>query len=1113
MGNTLPFAGSTAAQALSVYNVADGRVVAHLAFDTLHGNLTGACLSADGSTIYYGVDSGKVYSYVISSEVQTVLNFTAPINDGPSLFCASHDGKTLGFIITDLTNNASRICLYNLATKQLIKEFDYLPNGSPGQTTSLNFVNGDLNVVADGPVIYDFDGSVVAAAPSGFYFGGHLVVSPDETRIFSSPPTEYPTQDYVLAYTASPLNLMWQELPGESTTYQWGEGSFGVSSDGSVLLMGTEAGYLIMLSTADGSLLGNPFLEKPFSWDLATAPNVNQVLIGPGSLGAGGIPSTPTGEMLSFDSFSGAGQFLGTFMGGLSALQNSRFTTDFVTTFTVNSRPVVSIDELYVPPPNINYVGYQTIRNAETGSILSTLPEGAVVSPDGSDYVLPNGSDVNVYDTASGDLLASFAEPGELNTNGIYWAGASEIAVSQNSGSPSTTAYVLSFANQTLTNLDSFAVAGRYALSSDGTRFAAIQKGGSVGVFSVATGALLGTISTDIGSAIDDLSLSNTNRIGVHETATVTGDAPFETEFRVFDISSSTFKLLNKFEFSGSNANNEDAADGTLSPDGQTVVMGAFWGSSATDPRSAGTVRLYSVTSGLQYRQWDNQFVPDFRATDTFAFSGDDSVVYWTTTGAIVAAPTAADLNSLSIALSPSSVVGGATSTATVSISPAQKTATVVNLSSPSTLLTIPSSVTIPAGKTSVAFTVQTTAVDETTGAAIEAAVGGVSTSATLKVTPATALTLTLSPPSLVGGASAVGTVLLNGPAGPSGLTIAVSSSNAAVVTVSPTVMITAGQKSATFVATTVAVASVKSVVLTAKLGTASATSTLTVNAPTVSGLSLSPSSVVGGATSTGTVKISSAAPSTGLVITLSSNSNSATLPATATVSAGATSATFTVQTSAVQSNVTASITAKNGTVSKSANLAIAAPTLSAIGFNPSSVFGGASSTGTIVISSPAPSAGFVVTLSSNSPDATVPTTITVPGGKTSVTFPVATIPVASTTIATITAKHGTISKTASLTIKPPTLASISLNPSTVKGGASSIATVTLGSAAPSGGLAVTLSSSSPAAKIPGTVTIPVGKASATVTVTTVKVTAQVTATIKATLGSTSKTATLTVTP
>ena len=297
----------------------------------------------------------------------------------------------------------------------------------------------------------------------------------------------------------------------------------------------------------------------------------------------------------------------------------------------------------------------------------------------------------------------------------------------------------------------------------------------------------------------------------------------------------------------------------------------------------------------------------------------------------------------------------------------------------------------------------------------------------------------------------------------------------------------------------------------------ASQSFTLTVNPPTVvvSSVSLSPVSVTGGASSTGTVTLSSAAPTGGAVVTLTSNNTAAaTVPASVTVAAGATSATFTATTVAVGTTTAVTISGTyNGT--QGATLTVNAPTVvvSSVSLSPASVTGGASSTGTVTLSGAAPTGGAAVTLtSSNTAAATVPASVTVAAGATSATFTATTVAVGTTTAVTIS---GTYNGTqgATLTVNAPTVvvSSVTLSPASVTGGASSTGTVTLSGAAPTGGAAVTLTSSNTAAAtVPASVTVAAGATSATFTATTVAVGTTTAVTISGTYNGTQG-ATLTV--
>jgi uncharacterized protein (TIGR03437 family) len=90
---------------------------------------------------------------------------------------------------------------------------------------------------------------------------------------------------------------------------------------------------------------------------------------------------------------------------------------------------------------------------------------------------------------------------------------------------------------------------------------------------------------------------------------------------------------------------------------------------------------------------------------------------------------------------------------------------------------------------------------------------------------------------------------------------------------------------------------------------------------------------------------------------------------------------------------------------------------------------------------------------------------------------------------------------------------SLTLSANTVAGGGSVQGTVLLNAAAPAGGAAVSLSSDSPFASVPATVTVPAGSVSATFTVTANTVGANQTVNLTASYGGSSAKAALTVTP
>jgi hypothetical protein len=288
---------------------------------------------------------------------------------------------------------------------------------------------------------------------------------------------------------------------------------------------------------------------------------------------------------------------------------------------------------------------------------------------------------------------------------------------------------------------------------------------------------------------------------------------------------------------------------------------------------------------------------------------------------------------------------------------------------------------------------------------------------------------LSLSPTSVIGGNSSTGSVVLSGPAPSGGALVTLSSNNPAVAKVPPSVVVAAGATSATFTVSTRAVTASTSVMISAAYGGASKSASLTVTSappppPTLSSLTLSPTNVIGGNSTTGKVTLSGAAPAGGAQVTLAgSNTAVAKIPAGVTVAAGATSATFTVSTSAVATSTAVTISAAFSGASKSATLSVTPappppPTLSSLTLNPTSVIGGLqSSTGTVRLSAPAPAGGAIIALYSSNGAASVPSSVFIPGGASSVTFTVNTSIVLISTSATISASYKATARLATLSV------------------------------------------------------------------------------------------------
>jgi energy-coupling factor transporter transmembrane protein EcfT len=194
----------------------------------------------------------------------------------------------------------------------------------------------------------------------------------------------------------------------------------------------------------------------------------------------------------------------------------------------------------------------------------------------------------------------------------------------------------------------------------------------------------------------------------------------------------------------------------------------------------------------------------------------------------------------------------------------------------------------------------------------------------------------------------------------------------------------------------------------------------------TPSSLTLNPTSVNGGNSSTGKVTLNGPAPSGGTVVALSSsNTSAATVPPNVTVAAGATSAAFQVTTMASAISTPVTISASSGSLAQTASLTVTpqpppGPTLTSLSLNPTNIVGGSPSSGTVTLSAPAPSGGALVSLSSsNTGVVIVPSNVTISSGATSAIFTASSSSVTASTPVTVSGSYAGVTQTASLTVTP----------------------------------------------------------------------------------------------
>jgi hypothetical protein len=492
-------------------------------------------------------------------------------------------------------------------------------------------------------------------------------------------------------------------------------------------------------------------------------------------------------------------------------------------------------------------------------------------------------------------------------------------------------------------------------------------------------------------------------------------------------------------------------------------------------------------------------------------------------------------------------VTGGTPATGVVTLNQAAPASgTVVALSSTHpAVASVPSTVTVAAGSSSANFPVTTSAVTTEMDVLLFARSGGTTWNRPFYVRPLNHLpkltSMTISPSAVGGGNNSGGTLTFSGPfpvgAWPAlpDAVVRFSSSDPDVAGLFPgDDYVLAGSTQHTFRIFTRGVPTARNVTFTAYFDSTALSGVLTVGAVTgvtVSSVGANVTTLRGSEGGVATVALGAPAP-VPLLVTVSTNHPElfTSLPKNVTVFTGSTTASFAFVTSkAVASSTPVSVTAAYGASAASLGLTVnppaaATPPLINVTVSPNTVSSGTSSTGTVTLQGAAPSSGAVVQLFSSNAAASVPASVTVPGGGTTATFPITTASVAASTTATISGLLR-LSASTSLTITPsgappppppngPSLSSVALNPASVVGGNASQGTATLTGAAPAGGAVVTLSSSNAAvARVPASVTVAAGSTSAVFTVTTAAVSASTPVTVTGAFGGATKTATLTVTP
>jgi hypothetical protein len=218
-----------------------------------------------------------------------------------------------------------------------------------------------------------------------------------------------------------------------------------------------------------------------------------------------------------------------------------------------------------------------------------------------------------------------------------------------------------------------------------------------------------------------------------------------------------------------------------------------------------------------------------------------------------------------------------------------------------------------------------------------------------------------------------------------------------------------------------------------------------------IAGFQLSPTDVVGGKPVTGTVAFSTTTPSGTVVFSQTPSSSPLTVSGPRTIAGNP--LTFTMPTKVTRVPVTTTVNASIGELpagtsnTASAVLNIVPPTPTSLALSNASVVGGTTATATIQMTGAAtPADSILITLTNTDPtSATVPASVILNGTAATVQIPTQVVP--TTRTLTITASSGGQTRTATLIVNPPTVATVTPASASVIGRDS--VNVTLGLTAP----------------------------------------------------------------
>lgn len=461
-------------------------------------------------------------------------------------------------------------------------------------------------------------------------------------------------------------------------------------------------------------------------------------------------------------------------------------------------------------------------------------------------------------------------------------------------------------------------------------------------------------------------------------------------------------------------------------------------------------------------------------------------------------------------------LAANANTTCTVTLSKsAPNGGSVVAIATPSSALTIPASITVPANTVSATFQAATTALTAPENASVTASLNASSKAFTISLVPTPTVTsLQCSPASLTGSnQSALCTVTV---AHPSGVTnISISSDNPGLTLASSTVALPEGVTSGTFTVLSGSFTSDRTAKVTASLNGGSQTASISLVVPTlVSSVQCDATSLGPNSKTTCTVTLSRAAVAGGASVSLSSSTSAMSLPPAITVPAGSTSATFQASTAALTGTVSVVVTAALSESSKSFAISLVGlPSITSLQCSPASLIG-SNRIAICTVTVANPNGVVAISISSDNPALSAPPTVVLPSGMTSARFNAVSGNFASDQTARLTAALNGTTQSASISLVTPTVvSSLQCGAAALAGNTSTTCAITISKPAPLGGAAVQLSSSVPALVVPPTVSVSANATSASFAASTLTLPSAQPATISASLNGGAATASLALSP